>query len=154
MKTFRTILPVLLAVALVAATGGCAQPQRATGGSLPLDASPREVIRAYFNAVAAGDAASADSFRTVYAMKRKALDTDRSLPRISDLRVTALGPMQVGSGRSPHLRQYAGVREATVTYRLLENTSTEYAGMTQTFVTIVKETTASPWRIDELGSAP
>jgi hypothetical protein len=109
-------------------------------------------IRDFYDAVAAGDTERIRELSTANtAQDHLALP----LRRISTANFKVVGwlPSDI-EGRNSYFKTYAEVRDAEVEYDLLEDSPAERKGRVTYFVTIVKETPDSPWRIDEIGCGP
>jgi len=109
-------------------------------------------IRDFYDAVATGDTerirelSTSNTFQDHLALPLKHINTAR-------FKVQRWLPTSA-EGRSLHLKTYAEIRMAAVEYDLLEDSPAERKGRVTAFVTIVRETPTSPWRIDEIGCGP
>ena len=116
------------------------------------DPALEEMIRDFYDAVAAGDTGRIRELSTANTVQ-----DHLALPlrRISTANFKVLGwlPSDI-EGRNSYFKTCAEVRDAKVEYDLLEDSPAERKGRVTYFVTIVKETPDSPWRIDEIGCGP
>ena len=114
------------------------------------DPALEQMIRDFYDAVAAGDT---EVIRKLSSSSRREEHVARTQQHISTahFRVKCWLPTSA-EGRSQYFKTYAEMREAEVEYDLLEDLPAELKGRVSAFVTVVRETPTSPWRIDEIGT--
>jgi hypothetical protein len=157
---------VLLSL-LILAIPGCGRPGATRASAAPpapvesnvptpaptvSDPALENEIRDFYDAVAAGDTGRIRELSTANTVQ-----DHLALPlrRISTANFKVKGwlPSDI-EGRNSYFKTYAEVRDAEVEYDLLEDSPAERKGRVTYFVTIVRETPSSPWRIDEIGCGP
>ena len=116
------------------------------------DPALEKEIRDFYDAVAAGDTGRMRELSTARTVQGHLVLPLRHIST-ANFKVKGWLPTDI-EGRSPILKTYAEVRMAEVEYDLLEDSPAERKGRVTYFVTVVKETPTSPWRIDEIGCGP
>lgn len=124
-----------------------------------VDQAPEDVIREYFLAVGRHDDETVESLSSSYLqeMRRTWDDDDRDVRfDMSNLAVTPTEPSDEAdlAGRPERYQDYFAVRNGSVEYVMLDDSMTAMAGPQLRFVTVVKETESSPWRVEEIGTGP
>ena len=121
--------------------------------------TPEEVIRDYFLAVGRHDDETIDALSSSYLRKARlswADDDTEVRYDMSNLTVTPTGPADDNdlASRPERYQDYFAVRNGRVDYVMLDDSMTSMAGPQLRFVTVVKETESSPWRVEEIGTGP
>ena len=160
----RRVLLVLLLLLLIASLMyGCAQDVSSDSSvsvpSAAVEQTPEEVIRDFFLAAGRHDSATMQALMSTYYRSTGAtwvLGDEDVLLDMSALEVYPTRPSDESdlASRPGRYRDYYAVRNGTVHYVQLTDSQVIYAGPQIRFVTVVKETETSPWRIEEIGTGP
>lgn len=154
---------VLLLVFVAAVLGGCTDAvsgdSSASTQSEASEQTPEDVIREYFLALGRHDNATMEALMSAYLREesRTWADTESDVSfDMSGLRVAPTQPADESdlASRPERYRGYFAVRNGSVEYVQLTDSMTSDAGPQLRFVTVVKETETSPWRVEEIGTGP
>ncbi|MHB1342104.1 MAG: hypothetical protein ACYC77_09830 [Coriobacteriia bacterium] len=156
-----------LVLILAIAVAGCA-PAANPGARLPeavQSQSPEDVIDAYWRAVATDDEAAMDALKSDYLLEQEELfgtlrpaqtEPGDQVIDPDTIRVAITTPadaLDLASRPEPY-SDYFAVRNGSVTYTIVEGNEFEPAGESIKFITVVKVTADSPWRVEEIGTGP
>ncbi|MDO9099764.1 MAG: DUF4829 domain-containing protein [Caldisericota bacterium] len=157
-----------LVLTLIVAVAGCT-PVATPGARLPEAASssqsPEDVIAAYWRAVATDDQAAMDALKSDYMLEQEEIFS-KSRPAQTEpgqqvidpdtIRVATTTPADALNlaSRPERYADYFAVRNGSVTYTIVEGNEFEPAGESIKFITVVKATADSPWRVEEIGTGP
>jgi hypothetical protein len=157
---------MVLLLALVSIVGlGCSDAA-SVASSGPVEAepaaqSPEDVVHDFFLALGRHDREAMESLMSTYMLEesRTWIWSDNEsdvLLDMSEMRVSPIQPAPAGDlvSRPERYRGYFAVRTGTVEYVQLTDSMTSSAGPQLRFVTVVKETSSSQWRVEEIGTGP
>ena len=123
--------------------------------------SPEAVIRDYWLAVGRHDRKAMDDLSSTYLRQEtagpgsnwpdKSIKYDMSKLKVGNTRPCDLDDLRT---RPDRYLTYHAVREGTVEYVQLNDSDTNSPGHQLRFVTVVQETSTSPWRVEEIGTGP
>ena len=155
------LLVALFAISLVGCSGSAPDEVPTSNQAAHAAQTPEDVIRQFFLALGRHDYPAMEGLMSTYLLGEDRswvwADIEASASfDMSNLRVSAtLQQDQAGLARLPdRYRQYHGVIIGTAEYVLLTDTMCSSAGPQIRFVTVVKETATSPWRVEEIGTGP
>jgi len=131
---------------------GQSEPMPPAAPAVVPDPALEKEIGDFYDAVATGDTGRMRELSTARTVQDHLVLPLRHISTVN-FKVKGWLPTDI-EGRSPILKTYAEVRMAEVEYDLLEDSPAERKGRVTYFVTVVKETPGSPWRIDEIGCGP
>jgi hypothetical protein len=155
---------LLLALVSVVALGCSDAASSASSASVqvePVTQTPEDVVRDFFLALGRHETDAMESLMSAYMLEesRTWIWSDNEADVRFDMTGLIVSATQPASeadlaSRPERYLGYFAVRTGTVEYTQLNDSMTSSAGPQLRFVIVVKETSSSPWRLEEIGTGP